>query len=67
VQFNKEVAYFLMEACGGDVRLHDHEYDDAAWFPVASAANHLTYENEVAILRQAQQLIAGHLLGVSPA
>ena len=66
-QFNKEVAYFLMEACGGDVRLHDHEYDDAVWFPVASAADRLTYENEAAILRQAQPLIAERLLRVSPA
>ena len=42
-----------MEAVGGDVSLHDHEYDDVAWFPLPDALAHLTYANEVEILRLA--------------
>jgi 8-oxo-dGTP pyrophosphatase MutT (NUDIX family) len=58
VRFNKEVFYFLMEATGGDVSLHDHEYDDARWFPVDAAQGRLTYENEADMLRRAIPLIA---------
>src|SRR5215813_2653177 len=32
VRYNKEVLYYLMEATGGDVSLHDHEYDESRWF-----------------------------------
>jgi 8-oxo-dGTP pyrophosphatase MutT (NUDIX family) len=52
-RFSKEVLYFLMEAIGGDVSLHDHEYDDARWFTLDSAAEHLAYTNEANVLRRA--------------
>jgi bis(5'-nucleosidyl)-tetraphosphatase len=59
VRFNKEVLYYLMEATGGDIALHDHEYDDARWFPLAGAASRLAYENEAEIMRQAAARLAG--------
>jgi 8-oxo-dGTP pyrophosphatase MutT (NUDIX family) len=52
-RYSKEVLYFLMEAIGGDVSLHDHEYDDARWFALDSAAEHLAYTNEANVLRRA--------------
>lgn len=59
VRYNKEVLYYLMEATGGDVTLHDHEYDDARWFPLGEAAARLAYQNEAAIMRQAAAQLEG--------
>lgn len=56
-RFNKEVFYFLMEAVGGDVSLHDHEYDDAQWFPLREAAQRLAYANEAEMLRAAEHVV----------
>ena len=58
VRFNKEVFYYLMEATGGDVSLHDHEYDDARWFAIGEAQSRLTYANEAEMVRRAAVLIA---------
>ncbi|MFI5272274.1 MAG: NUDIX hydrolase [Ktedonobacterales bacterium] len=54
VRYSKEVLYYLMEAAGGDVSLHDHEYDDARWFPLSAAATALAYANEAEIVRTAE-------------
>lgn len=56
-RFNKEVLYFLMEAVGGDVSLHDHEYDDARWFPLDGAVQRLAYANEAELARAAAKLL----------
>ena len=63
VRFNKEVRHFLMEAIGGDVTLHDAEYDEARWFAFAEALQRLTYVNEADVLRRAVPLIEKHLTG----
>lgn len=63
VRFNKEVRHFLMEAIGGDVTLHDAEYDEARWFVFAEAVRRLTYVNETDVLRRAMPLIEKHLAG----
>jgi 8-oxo-dGTP pyrophosphatase MutT (NUDIX family) len=55
MRFNKEVFYYLMEATGGDVSLHDHEYDDAAWFPLPDALTRVAYPNEAEMLRLARE------------
>lgn len=57
VRYSKEVFYFLMEAIGGDVAQHDHEYDDARWFPLEESAKRLTYTNEADIVRGARDAI----------
>src|SRR6185437_11733316 len=61
VRFNKEVRHFLMEAVGGDVTLHDAEYDEARWFTFADALTQLTYINEVEVVRRAAPLIEKRL------
>jgi 8-oxo-dGTP pyrophosphatase MutT (NUDIX family) len=60
-RYNKEVFFYLMEATGGDVSQHDHEYDDVAWFPLPDALAHLTYANEAEILRTAAPRISARL------
>ncbi|MGZ6388421.1 MAG: NUDIX hydrolase [Ktedonobacterales bacterium] len=61
LRYSKEVFYYLMEAIGGDVSLHDHEYDDARWFPVSEAPTKLAYANEAEIARRAETLIRERL------
>lgn len=61
VRFNKEVRHFLMRAVGGDVSLHDAEYDEARWFPFEDAVLRLTYVNEAQVVRRARPLVAEHL------
>jgi 8-oxo-dGTP pyrophosphatase MutT (NUDIX family) len=60
-RYSKEVLYYLMEPVGGDVSLHDHEYDDAVWFNLDTATKHLAYANEADILRQALPHIAARI------
>jgi 8-oxo-dGTP pyrophosphatase MutT (NUDIX family) len=57
VRYQKQVRHFLMEAIGGDTSLHDQEYDLVAWFPIAEACRRLTYQNEVNILYQAEEVL----------
>lgn len=57
VRYSKEVFYYLMEAVGGDVSLHDHEYDDARWFPLDEAPGKLAYANEAEMAQRAATLI----------
>ena len=57
VRYQKQVRHFLMEAIGGDTSLHDQEYDLVEWFPIAEASRRLTYQNEVNILYQAEEVL----------
>jgi 8-oxo-dGTP pyrophosphatase MutT (NUDIX family) len=53
IRYHKQVRHFLFEAIGGDMALHDHEYDLVEWFPLSEACRRLTYQNEIHILYQA--------------
>ena len=57
IRYQKQVRHYLMEAVGGDTSLHDQEYDLAAWFPISEACRRLTYQNEVNILYQAEDVL----------
>ncbi|GAC1370778.1 MAG: hypothetical protein NVSMB44_38020 [Ktedonobacteraceae bacterium] len=57
VRYYKQVRHFLLEAVGGDTALHDQEYDLVQWFPVYEACRYLTYQNEVHILYQAEEML----------
>src|SRR5437762_10442130 len=57
VRYHKQVRHFLLKAIGGDIALHDHEYDRVEWFSVPEACRHLTYRNEVNILCQAEKML----------
>lgn len=62
-RFNKEVLYYVMLAEDGDTALHDHEYEEARWFPLSEAKRLLTYPNEVALIGKAEPRIAVELAG----
>ncbi len=57
LRYHKQVRHFLFEAIGGDTALHDHEYDLVEWFPLSEASRRLTYQNEVNILNQAEEVL----------
>ena len=57
VRYHKQVRHFLLEAVGGDIALHDQEYDLVQWFPLPEASRRLTYQNEVRILYQAEETL----------
>ncbi len=57
VRYHKQVRHFLLQAVGGDIALHDHEYDRVEWFSVPEACLCLTYQNEVNILCQAEEML----------
>jgi 8-oxo-dGTP pyrophosphatase MutT (NUDIX family) len=54
----KRVAFFLMEATGGDVSQHDHEMEEVGWFPLAEAPRQATYPTERGVLRQAVEALS---------
>ncbi|HEU0028510.1 MAG TPA: NUDIX hydrolase [Ktedonobacterales bacterium] len=57
----KQVFHYLMIAVGGSVEAHDHEYDEARWFPLEEALRNLSYDNEQDIVRQAEPFIRAWL------
>jgi 8-oxo-dGTP pyrophosphatase MutT (NUDIX family) len=57
IRYHKQVRHFLFEAIGGDMALHDHEYDLVEWFPLSEACRRLTYQNEIHILYQAEDVL----------
>lgn len=54
----KKVAFFLMEATGGDISLHDHEMEEVRWFPRAEAPRRATYPSERALLRRVAEALS---------
>ena len=50
---HKTVHFFLMEATGGDISLHDAEYDEVRWVTVPEARRMLTFDTYRAVLDRA--------------
>lgn len=50
---HKLVTFFLMEAVGGDLSLHDHEYDLVRWVSVSDARRMLTFDTYRDVLDRA--------------
>ena len=57
IRYYKQVRHFLFEAVGGDIALHDAEYDRVAWFPLPEACRRISYANEANILFQAEERV----------
>ncbi len=55
-RFHKRVHFYLMEATGGDVARHDHEYDVVRWVPVEDARELLSFENYREVLDRAVEM-----------
>lgn len=59
VRVHKVVHHYLMTPTGGDVSLHDHEYDVVDWFDIHEALARMSYQNERAIVEKAGALLRG--------
>lgn len=62
----KDAIMYLAETTASTVRLSD-EHLGFAWFPLADALRHLTYENSRAVLRKARVFLQQRARGVQPA
>lgn len=61
VRYIKEVFHYLMLATGGSVDQHDHEYDEARWYPLSEAMRVMAYANEIEMVRRAEGMIVTYL------
>jgi 8-oxo-dGTP pyrophosphatase MutT (NUDIX family) len=52
-RIHKTVHYYLMEATGGDLSAHDHEFDDVRWVGMEDAREMMSFPTERAIVEQA--------------
>lgn len=52
-RIDKTVQYYLMEATGGDLADHDHEFEDVRWVEVAEAEELMRFPTERAIVARA--------------
>lgn len=58
VRCHKTVHFYMMSATGGDVNLHDHEFDTVRWVPLGDALKTLSYDNEVRIVQKGAALVS---------
>lgn len=54
----KTVHFYLMRPVGGDVSMHDHEFDFARWMSVEDACRNLTHASEVEIVQKSVSMVA---------
>ena len=59
VRFRKTVHFYLMRPTGGDLELHDREFDDVSWMPLPEAIRLLTYPTERTVVERAAEMIDG--------
>jgi len=52
-RIHKRVTFFLMEAVGGDISLHDREMEEVRWFPLSEALRLASFRSEQEVLRRA--------------
>ena len=58
-RFHKTVHFFLMRPIGGALDLHDREFDEVRWAPVAEGLALLTHATERSMVERAVKLIDG--------
>ena len=59
ITFNKTVHFYLMYSVGGDINLHDQEFDEVKCMTLTDAQSLLGYENEQAIVKHAGDYLLG--------
>ncbi len=62
VRCHKTVHFYLMTPTGGDLSLHDLEFDLARWFPESEIFKAMTYTDEVAVVKKAISLARSELV-----
>ena len=55
-RIHKTVHYYLMEAVGGDLSLHDHEFDEVRWVKRGDARQLMTFPTEREVVELAWSL-----------
>ena len=63
VIFDKQVHFYLMKPTGGDISLHDHEFDSVVWLTADEARRRLTHESESGIVEKALAILEGQFGG----
>ncbi len=58
-RFHKTVHFFVMRPIGGALELHDREFDEVRWAPVAEGLALLTHATERSMVERAVKLIDG--------
>jgi 8-oxo-dGTP pyrophosphatase MutT (NUDIX family) len=53
IRIYKRVYFYLLRYLRGDVRDHDHEVDEARWFPIEEALNTLKFATERRMVKRA--------------
>ncbi|MBI2764185.1 MAG: NUDIX hydrolase [Chloroflexi bacterium] len=56
-RIDKTVHYWLMEPIGGDLAMHDHEFERVRWIAFDEAAHVLTFDTERALVAKAADAI----------
>ena len=57
-RFHKTVHFYLMRPTGGDLSLHDHEFDEVRWFQLEEALEIMTHATERSVVEEAALRIA---------
>lgn len=57
VRHHKLVHFFLMRHTGGDTSRHDHEVDEARWFPISEAIKKVAFANERKVVEKARRVL----------
>ena len=67
LRINKRVHFFLLRYLKGDVRDHDHEVDDARWFPIDQAIKLLKFATERKMVHRAAAILTARSGPTRPA
>ena len=59
VTCHKTVHFYLMFATGGDVSMHDHEFETVLWLPAPESIEIMTYDGEIGIVQKGLSLAPG--------
>jgi len=57
MRVHKTVFFFLMSYMNGSTDDHDHEVEQAKWFPIDNAVSQLSYKSERDIVLRAKEMI----------
>ena len=57
IRIYKRVYFYLLRYLKGDVRDHDHEVDEARWFPIEDAIHSLKFATERRMVQRARAVL----------
>ena len=60
IRIYKRVYFYLLRYLKGDVRDHDHEVDEARWFPIEEAIHNLKFATERRMVQRALAVLTAN-------